>query len=111
MAAWCRKTLIFFENSAFFGKTTSYGKIFEIMFIVSPINVLCANFVKFVWREIGENVRCFPGKKKQSFALLALWLALSLYCADRAHAKSATAGPAPDSAPDFIQIGSLSAEL
>ena len=54
--------------------------------------------------EVGEIVRCLPDKK---FA----WLSGSRYCAD--HTQSLP-GPALDSvlsAPDFIQIGSLSVEL
>jgi len=59
-----------------------------------------------VWpTEIGEIVRCLPDKKKQNFA----WLSSCRYCSDRAQNLPR---PAPDnvSAPDFIQIGSLSAD-
>jgi len=49
-----------------------------IAFIVTPINVLCANSMKFGQREIDEIVRCLPdNKKKQNFASLSL----SRYCA------------------------------
>ena len=32
------------------------------VFIATPIDVMCKNFVKFVRREIGEIVRCLPDK-------------------------------------------------
>jgi len=53
------------EIFAFFGKTTPYGKIFQIVlkvFIAKPIDVLCSNFVKFGRREIVEIVRYLPEK-------------------------------------------------
>jgi len=37
-------------------------------FTVSPIYVLCVNFVKFGRPEIGKVVRYLPDKKKQKFA-------------------------------------------
>jgi len=52
-------------------------------------------------REIGKVVRYLPGKKKQNFA----WLTSSRYCAECAQNLPR---PAPDSTPDFMQIGSLS---
>ena len=67
----------------FLGKTTLYGKIFTILFgkvfIATPINVLCLNFVKFRRWQIGEILRCLPDKK-QNFA----WLFSCRYFADRA---------------------------
>jgi len=64
-----------------------------------------------IWpMEISEIMHCLPDnqKKTQNFALLSR----SCYCADCAQNPT---GPAPGtvlkSAPDFIQIGSLSAEL
>jgi len=33
------------------------------VFTVSPIHVLCANFVKFSRREVGEIARCLPDEK------------------------------------------------
>jgi len=60
--------------------------------------------VKFGRWEIDEIVRYLPDKK-------IAWLFSYRYCADRAQNLPA---PAPDdvlSATDFIQIGSLSAEL
>jgi len=63
--------------------------------------------VTFGQREIGEIVRCLPDKKPK------FHLAIQLLLLDRLHPKSAR--PARDnaleSAPDFIQIGSLLAEL
>jgi len=45
----------------FSGKTTPYGKIFKIVpkvFIATPIDVLCSNFVKFGRREIWQVAWC-----------------------------------------------------
>jgi len=81
---------------------TPYGKVF----IATSIDVLCSNFVKFGGREIGEIVRCFPDKKKSPDSPAVA----------TARMAPKSAGPAPlqqctQSAPDSIQIGSLSAEL
>jgi len=72
------------------------------------IDVLCAYFVKFGGREIGEIVRCLPDEKRTQIRLALL---LSLLCGSRP--KSARAGPrqCTQSAPDLIQFGSLLAEL
>jgi len=75
----------FFRNFwVLFGKTIPYGKIF----IATPIDALCSNFVKFGRREIGEIVRCLPDKNHQTFA----WLSSCRYCADRTQNLP---GPAP----------------
>ena len=75
--------------------------------MATPIDVLFSNFVKFVRREIGDIVRCLPDRKKN-----LVRLSRCRCCAYRAQNLP---GPAPvsvlKSAPDFIQIGSLSAEL
>jgi len=68
--AWSRRTLKCCEEFLrFFGKTTSYAKIFKIMFrkFLSRhrSTLLCSNFVKFVRREIGAIVRYLPDKKKK----------------------------------------------
>jgi len=64
---------------AFFGKTIPYGKIFKNsvlnVFIATPIDVLCSNFVKsnfvkFGRREIGKVVHYLRDKKV--FACLSL---------------------------------------
>ena len=63
MAAWSRKTL---KKSNFyvFWKKRPNGEIFKILFrkdsifIASPIDALCSNFVKFGQREISKIVRC-----------------------------------------------------
>jgi len=77
------------------------------VFIISSIDILCSNFVQFGRRQIGEIVRCLPHKKT-----IFLALQLSLYCADRAQILP---GLAPNnvlmSAPDFIRIVSIAAEL
>jgi len=63
---------------------TPYDKIFKILFgkfsLLHRSTLLCAKFVKIVWREIGEIVRCLPDKKKQNFGSLSN----CCYCADRA---------------------------
>jgi len=85
-------------------KTNPYGKMFRNfvpkVFIATLVDVMCSNFVKFVWREIGEIVRCLPD-------IFRLALQLSLMSGWRL--KSARAGPRQcyESAPDFIQIGSF----
>jgi len=58
----------FREIFAFFGKTTSYEKIFKILFgkftSRHRSTVLCEKFVKIVRREIGEIVRCLTDQNK-----------------------------------------------
>jgi len=77
-------------------------------FIVSPTDVLCSNFVKFGRRKIGEIVRCLTDNKKNK---------ISPRSPDLATAQIETQNvPGPpqectQSASDFIQTGSLSAEL
>ena len=98
---------------AFFGKTTPYDKIFKIMFgkftSRHRSTLLCAKFVKIVRREIGESVRYLPDKKKQTFFRFPL----KLWLLRKSRPKSAMASPQhlADNFPNFIQIGSLSAEL
>jgi len=76
-------------------------------FITSPIHVLCANFVKFGRREVVEIARCLPYKKtKFRLALSLLFLRGSRPKSARASGRQHT-----QSAPKFIQIGSLPAEL
>jgi len=42
-------------NFCVFWKTTPYDKIsVPKLFIATPIDVLCSNFVKFGWWKIGE---------------------------------------------------------
>jgi len=92
---------------AFFGKKTSYIKIFKILFRkFSPPHrspLFCPNFVKRCGREIGEIVRIYWTEKKFS-RLSNCW-----YCADRAQNLSGHIQQCTQSAPDYF--GSLSAEL
>jgi len=37
------------------------------LFIATPIDALCANFLKFGRLEIGDIVRCLPNKNKTNF--------------------------------------------
>ena len=107
MAARCRKTWKFAEEFLrFFGKTTPRGNIFKILFRTLSSRhrstLFCLNFVKFGRREIGEMVRHLPDKK---FGCLSN----CRYCADRA--QNMALRQCTESASDFIQIGSFSAEL
>jgi len=87
---------------------TPDGKIYKNsvpkVFIMTPIDVLCSNFVKFGWREMGEIVLCLRDKKKISHG-----------CHFYADGAQNLPGSAPDnvlqSAPDCIHIRSLSAEV
>ena len=68
MTAWSRKTWKFCELFLpFFAKTTPYGKIFKLLFRKLTwrhrLTLFCSNFLKLVWREIGEIVRYLPNKK------------------------------------------------
>jgi len=77
------------------------------VFIATSIDVLCSNFVKIGRREICEIVGCLPAKKtKFRFALL-----LSLLRGSHPQSARAIARQRAQSAPDFTQIGPLSAEL
>jgi len=97
-------------KSRFFGKTTPYGDIFKILFrTFSPLQrstLLCSNVVKFVRCEIGEIVVIYQTLKKFAFPLK-----LSLLPKWRPKSARAMAPNNVLSVPDFIQIGSLSAEL
>ena len=111
MDAWSHKTLKMFENFfVFFWKTTPYSKIFKILFrkfsLLQPIDMLCANSVKFGRRDTGEIARCLLDKTK-------FCLALQLPLLRGSRPKSAKASPRQrtQSALVYIQIGSLSAEL
>jgi len=76
-------------------------------FIATQIHVLCVNFVKFGRPKIGKIVRYLPHKN------IKIRLALSLSLLRGSHPKPARAsgGQCSQSAPNFMQIGSLSAEL
>jgi len=76
-------------------------------FIASLIDILCSNFVKFGRWEISEIVGCLPDKETK------FRLDLQLSRLRRLRSKSVVRSPRQrtQSTPDFIQIGSLSAEL
>jgi len=109
IAAWSRKSLTMI--TVFFWKKyplrANFQNIIPKGFTKSQNHVLCANFVKFGWPEIGKVMRCLPDKK-QKFRKVSR----SRLCADGAQNLS---GPAPNnilgSSPIFIQIRSLLAEL
>ena len=111
MAA-CRQNRNIFDTFLRFFKTTPYDKIFKILFgkftSRHRSTLLCAKFVKIVRREIGESVRYLPDRKPNIFRLpRKLWLLRG------SRPKSAVASPQhlADNFSNFIQIGSLSAEL
>ena len=91
---------------ALFGKTTPYGKIFKIMFQKFTCQhqsmLLCTNVVKSVKSCV---IYC---TKKNKFRL-----PLKLSLLHEFRPKSARANPQhlAHNVPNFIQIGSLSAEL
>jgi len=74
------------------------------IFIATPIDVLYSNFVKCGRWKIGEIMLCLPDEK----FILAIQL---LLLRDRAKICQRQPRQCTQSAPDFIQIGSLSAEL
>jgi len=96
----------------FFGKNTPYGKTFKIFKTLfrkfsTPhrSTLLYSNVVKFARREIDEIVRYLPNIK------FRLPLKLSLLRGSRPKFARASFRHLPHSVPNFIQIGSLSAEL
>ena len=80
----------------------NFQNSFPKVFIASPIDVLCSNFVKFGRQEIGKVVRYLPDKKnQQNFATLSS----SHFCVDRAQNLP---GPSPDNVLRVLQISSKS---
>jgi len=76
-------------------------------FTASPIDVLCSNFVTFGRREMCKIVRLHLPDKKFHVAVQ-----ISLLRGSRPKSAKASCRQCTQSAsPDFIQIGSLSAEL
>ena len=113
MAAWSRKTLKFSRKFSLFWKKrpimVKLSKLCSESFIATPIVVLCSNFVKFGRREVGESVRCMLTWQKSKISPGSP----DVVILGGSHPKSAKASPqqCAVSAPDFIQIVSLSAEL
>jgi len=103
-----RKTLKNYSNLLRFLKNDQLRENFQNSvrkgFIATSIDMLCSNFVKFSRWTICKIVGCLPDKNR-----LALLLSLLL----GSRPKSARASPrqCAQSARDFIQIGSVSAEL
>ena len=82
MAAWSRKTLKKFKFLRFLEKRSLTGKFSSVpnVFIMTPIDVLCSNFVKSGRREIGKIVRCLPDKSSPwSPALAIVQIAPKIY--------------------------------
>ena len=89
-------------------ETTRYGKIFKVLserIHRDSDRRVVFKFREFGRREIGEIVRCLPDKK------FRLALQLSLLRVSRPKSVTASHQECYQIAPDFIQIGSLSAEL
>jgi len=87
----------------FFGKKdplrANFQKIIPKGFTASQKHVLCANFVKIGWPEIGKVMRCLPDKK--NFRKVSR----SHFCAD--HTQNLP-GPAPNNILGVTQISSKS---
>jgi len=102
IAAWSQKLLTMIKV---FGKKDPLRANFQKKntkgSTTSQNHVLCANFVKSGWPEIGKGVRCLPDKKKQNFCKLSR----SRFCVDRAQNLS---GPAPNNILGVPQISSKS---
>jgi len=116
MAAVARPKYFESKNAIFLEKrpiTAHYGKIFKILFRkFSPPHrstLLRSNVFKFVRREIGKILRYLPDQKTKTKCRRPLKRKVLFGSCP----KSARASPqqCAHSAPDFIQIGSLSAEL
>ena len=93
----------FCEILAFFWKNDPLRENFQNsdpkVFVATPIYVLCADFMKFGRREIGEIVRCLPDKKQTSPRTPAL---------ATARIAPNLLGPAPDNALRVLQTSSKS---
>ena len=109
MTFWSRKTWQFCEK---FFKTTSYGKIIQNfvpkVYMATPIDGVLSKCRKICPTGNRRNRALFTGQKKTKFRLL---LKLSLLCGSRPKSARAIPQQCAHSAPDFIQFGSLSAEL
>ena len=81
----------------------NFQKIIRKGFTTSQNHILCANFVKFGWSEIGKVVR-LADKKKQNFCKVSR----SRFCADRAQNLS---GPAANNKLEVTQISSKSVDF
>jgi len=80
------------------------------VFIPTPMGVLCSNFVKFGRREIGKVVCYLPDKKYKNSPGAAA-LATARIPPKICQGQPPSPRQCTQSAPDFVQIGSLSAEL
>jgi len=108
IATWSRKMSKVFEEILRFFSTELYkfpltGKFVQICSerIQSDTNrLLCSNFVKFGWWEIGKSCVIYL-TKGQNFA----WLSPSRYCAECAQNLP---GPAPDDVLRVLQVSSKS---
>jgi len=56
------------KNLHYLKKTTPYGEIFKTVskrFTISPIDILCVNFLKFGRPEIGKVMHYLPHKRNK----------------------------------------------
>jgi len=110
VAAWSRKTLKKFNSLRFFGKTTPYGKIFKILFQKDSWPHRSARCVQISWNLADEK----------SVKPCVIYLTKNKISSGSPALATARIGPkichglprqCTQSAPGFIQISSLSAEL
>jgi len=87
--------------------TRKFSKFSSEIFIATPIDVLCANFVNLADGKSVKSCVAYLTKKTK----IRLALSLSLLRGSRSKSARTSARRCTDSAPDFIQIASLSAEL
>jgi len=114
MAAWSHTTLKNNDFVCFFWKNDHLLENFQNtvpkVFIATPMDVLCSNFVKFGRREIGKIVCYLPDKKYKnspgSAALVTAWIPPKI-----CQGQPPSLRQCAQSAPDFVLIGLLSAEL
>jgi len=112
MVAWIHKTKKHFrEIFAFFGKTISYDKILETLFQKFSSREWSTCCVQISWcLADGKSAKSCVAYLTKNFAWLST---LQLSLLRRSCPKSGKASPrqCTQSAPDFIRIGSLSADL
>jgi len=104
IAAWSRKSLtivtVFWKKDPL---RAHFQKIIPKGFTTSQNHVLCANFVKVGWPEIGKVVRCLSDKKQNLLKVFR-----SLFCADQTQNLS---GPAPNNILGVPKISSKSVDF
>ena len=104
-----RKTLKNYSNLLRFLKNDQLRENFQNSvrkgFIATSIDMLCSNFVKFSRRKVGKIVGCLPDKKSPVSTALATARIASKIGQGQPQTMCSKCSR------DFIQIGSVSAEL